>query len=87
MWSQVEKGEQLIRADARHQPDVIVLDISMSVLNGIEAALRLKESGSKAKIIFLTVHEDRDLIEAAFFARGLGYVLKQPDGTSNQRRC
>jgi len=73
----VENGEQLIAADARHQPDIIVLDISMPVLNGIEAALRLKGSGSKAKVIFLTVHEDPDFVEAAFSAGALGYVLKQ----------
>lgn len=73
----VEDGEQLIRADARYHPDVIVVDISMPVLNGIEAALRLKESGSKAKVIFLTIHDDRDFVEAAFSAGALGYVLKQ----------
>jgi DNA-binding NarL/FixJ family response regulator len=72
----VENGEQLVEAEARLDPDLIVLDISMPVLNGIEAALRLKESASMAKVIFLTVHEDRDFVEAAFSAGALGYVLK-----------
>jgi len=73
----VENGEQLISADAHYQPEVIVLDISMPVLNGIEAAFRLKKSGSKAKMIFLTVHDDRDFVDAAFSAGALGYVLKE----------
>jgi DNA-binding NarL/FixJ family response regulator len=72
----VENGEQLVEAEARLDPDLIVLDISMPVLNGIEAAFRLKESASMAKLIFLTVHEDRDFVEAAFSAGALGYVLK-----------
>jgi DNA-binding NarL/FixJ family response regulator len=54
-----------------------VLDISMPVLNGIEAACRLKESGSRAKVVFLTVHEDPVLVEAALSAGARGYVLKQ----------
>ena len=57
-------------------PDVLVLDISMPVLTGIEAALRLQEAGSRARLIFLTVHEDLDFVEAAMSAGAVGYVLK-----------
>ena len=57
-------------------PDVFVLDISMPVVTGIEAALRLREKDSRAKIIFLTVHEDPDFVENAMAVGAAGYVLK-----------
>jgi DNA-binding NarL/FixJ family response regulator len=72
----VENGEQVIEAAINLDPDLIVLDISMPVLNGIEAACHLKESASRAKMIFLTVHEDRGFVNAAVSAGAAGYVLK-----------
>jgi DNA-binding NarL/FixJ family response regulator len=72
----VENGERLIEAALNLDPDLIVLDISMPVLNGIEAACRLKESASRAKVIFLTVHEDPEFVAAAVSAGAVGYVLK-----------
>jgi len=57
-------------------PDVLVLDIFMPGMNGIETALQLKESGSTTKMIFLTVHEDPDFLDAAFSTGARGYVLK-----------
>ena len=66
----------MIEAVARLDPDLLVLDISMPILSGIEAAYRLKGSGSRAKVIFLTVHGDPDYFEAAFCVGDLGYVLK-----------
>jgi DNA-binding NarL/FixJ family response regulator len=73
----VANGERVIEVAVRLSPDLLVLDISMPVSNGIEAASRLKESGSRAKVIFLTVNEDPDIAEAAFSVGALGYVLKQ----------
>jgi DNA-binding NarL/FixJ family response regulator len=58
------------------KPDVCVIDISMPVLNGIEAAIKLRENGSKAGIVFLTVNEDEDFVRAALRAGALGYVVK-----------
>jgi DNA-binding NarL/FixJ family response regulator len=72
----VENGERLLEAADLNHPDLIILDVSMPVLNGMEAALRLKKSGATAKIIFLTVHDDPDFVEAALLAGALGYVLK-----------
>ena len=72
----VDNGQSLIEDACRLDPDLLVLDISMPVMNGIEATRHLKKAGSRAKVIFLTVHEDRDFIEAAFSAGALGYVLK-----------
>jgi DNA-binding NarL/FixJ family response regulator len=73
----VANGKLAIEAAVRLAPDLIVLDISMPVLNGIEAASQLKDSGSRAKVVFLTVHEDPVLVEAALSVGTRGYVLKQ----------
>ena len=69
-------GQSLLEAESRLKPDVCVLDISMPILNGIEAASLLQKSGSIAKIVFLTVHEHTAFLEAALEAGALGYVLK-----------
>jgi DNA-binding NarL/FixJ family response regulator len=72
-----ENGRDLITAAARLQPDVIVADISMPLLNGIEAARRLRKTPHAAKIVFLTMHEDATFATAAFRAGASGYVLKR----------
>ncbi len=69
-------GRCVIDSVACLDPDLLALDISIPVMNGIEAAENLKRSASRAKIVFLTSHEDRDYVEAAFSAGALGYVLK-----------
>jgi len=72
----VGDGQTLFDEAARREPDVLVLDISMPVLNGIEAARRLKAVGSRARIVFLTVHEDPDYVRAALAVGAQGYVVK-----------
>lgn len=72
----VEDGSELLRAELKMRPDVCVMDISMPIVNGIEAAAQLKQRGSAVKIVFLTVHEDPDFVRAAFETGALGYVLK-----------
>lgn len=72
----VDNGETLFDAAMKLQPDVIVSDISMPKLNGIEAVKRLRETGCSAKAVFLTVHLDHDVVRAALEAGALGYVLK-----------
>jgi DNA-binding NarL/FixJ family response regulator len=57
-------------------PDIAILDISLGDLTGFEVALRLKDSGCTAKIIFLTVHEDIEFVNAAFDVGACGYVFK-----------
>jgi DNA-binding NarL/FixJ family response regulator len=69
-------GHALVEAALRLQPDVVVVDISMPLLNGIEAIKRLKEAGSTAKIVFLTVHDDPDFVHAALSFGNVGYVVK-----------
>jgi DNA-binding NarL/FixJ family response regulator len=71
-----ENGEEAVSAVLRLDPDVLVIDISMPVLNGLEAACSLRDTHCKAKIIFLTIHEDVDFVQAAFAAGARGYVTK-----------
>lgn len=73
-------GEELVEATARLKPDVVLVDISMPVLNGFDAVRRLRDGGSEAKIIFLTMHDDAALLSEAFYCGALGYVLKQAAG-------
>jgi DNA-binding NarL/FixJ family response regulator len=69
-------GQALVRAAIELKPDVMVLDISMPVLTGIEAANMLRKAGVTARIVFLTVFDDSDFVDAAFAAGALGYVVK-----------
>ncbi len=74
-------GRQALDAAKRLRPDVLVLDISMPVLNGIETARCLKEAGVKTRIVFLTVHDDPEFAREALEAGALGYVIKQRIGS------
>ena len=76
----VENGQALVDAAHELAPDVIVADISMPVLNGLDAVRQLKEQGVTAKVIFLTMHADDRLLAEAFRCGGTGYVLKQSAG-------
>ena len=73
-------GEELVEATKRLQPDVILVDISMPVLNGFDAVRQITESGTNAKIIFLTMHDDATLVSEAFRCGASGYILKHAAG-------
>lgn len=73
----VEDGQALLTAAKALKPDVILLDISMPVLNGIDAAHQLKKILPSAKLIFLTMHADADYVTEAFRAGAAGYLLKR----------
>ena len=72
----VEDGCMLVKEAARLLPDVIIVDISMPKLNGIEAVRKIKNEGNEAKVIFLTMHPDVTYATKAFDAGASGYVLK-----------
>ena len=72
----VSDGRALVREAQRLHPDVIVLDITMPILTGIEAAGELYEAGSKARLVFLSVHQSNAFVRECFAKGGLGYVTK-----------
>lgn len=69
-------GGALLEAVRRLDPDLVVLDITMPVYNGLEVARRLRERGCRAKLVFLTVHEDEDFVHEALQAGAAAYVVK-----------
>ncbi len=74
---QVSDGRALVEAAGELRPDVIVLDISMPLLNGLEAARQIKLKGRDVKLVFLTMNEDTDLAAEAFRAGASAYLLKR----------
>lgn len=72
----VEDGRALVAKALKLHPDVIVVDISMPLLNGIEAVRQIKKIDEHSKIIFLTMHPDVTYATSAFDAGASGYVLK-----------
>ena len=76
----VENGQALIDEALRLKPDLIIVDISMPVLNGLDAVRRLSQNNIGAKVVFLTMHADTRLLREAFQCGGVGYVLKQSAG-------
>lgn len=72
----VSNGPAALEAAASLNPDVIVLDMSMPGMSGLEVAQKLRAAGSAAQIVFLTVHDEEELILAARNAGALGYVVK-----------
>lgn len=73
-------GEELVEATLRLNPDIILVDISMPVLNGFDAVRRIRDQGSETRIIFLTMHDDAALLSEAFRCGASGYILKQAAG-------
>jgi len=72
----VADGRQAVDAVLALDPDVLVTDISMPLLDGLQVAKRLQSAHCRAKIVFLTVHEDQDFVAAALHAGASGYVTK-----------
>lgn len=72
----VGNGRSLFESAMKLQPDVIVTDISMPVMNGTEAVNKLRVAGCRSKIVFLTVYSDPEYVSYCLAAGGLGYVVK-----------
>ena len=76
-----ENGEEAVREVLRLDPDVLVLDLNMPVMNGLQVASLLREKHPRTKILFLTIHEEPEYISAAFSAGARGYVTKRRLGS------
>ncbi len=76
----VADGRALIEAASRLQPELIILDITMPLLNGIDAAVQIKKGLPGVKLLFVTMHVNPAYLEAALEAGGTGYVLKSAAG-------
>jgi len=72
-----ENGDQAVREIFRLDPDIVLLDITMPVMNGLQVASLLREKRPGTKILFLTIHEEPEYISAAFSAGACGYVTKR----------
>jgi len=77
----VADGKAAMKAATLLSPDVVLMDISMPIMNGIEAAERLVQSRTQAKILFLTVHDYPDFLKAALATGAAGYILKSQMAT------
>jgi DNA-binding NarL/FixJ family response regulator len=73
----VGDGRALVAAVETLKPDVVVLDISMPLLNGLEAGRQIKQKARDVKLVYLTMNEDPDLAAEAFRAGASGYLLKR----------
>ncbi len=72
----VSDGEALLTAAKRLKPDVMVVDVSMPVMGGIEAARQLADLHPEGKIVFLSIHESPAIVREALSTGAAGYVLK-----------
>jgi DNA-binding NarL/FixJ family response regulator len=72
-----ENGRDLVRMNEQLKPDVVLVDISMPELNGIDATRQLLKTRPDTKVIFVTMHADSDYLAEAFRAGAAGYVLKR----------
>jgi len=77
----VPDGRALMREAARLQPDIIIVDVGMPLLNGLDAAQRIREQLPKVKVVFLTMQDNPNLAAAALELGGVGFVLKQSGGS------
>ena len=72
----VDNGRDAVRQTRALQPDVVVMDLSMPELNGIDAALQIKEDLFRSKVLCLSIHREPGLVAAMLEAGASGYLLK-----------
>jgi len=77
----VSDGHALLELAQQLRPDIVVLDIAMPILNGIDATRRLKQIMPEVRVVFLTMNEDPDLAAEAFRAGASAYLLKRSAGS------
>ena len=75
-------GEEALKLAQQLKPDVILLDINMPQMNGIQALRRLKDMGTDSKVIILTIHDDKEYLFETINIGAAGYVLKDAESSS-----
>src|SRR5689334_6491480 len=79
--AKVADGRALVAAVKNLRPDVVVLDLTMPLLNGLDAARQIKQFDRSIRLVFVTMNEDPDLAAEAFRAGGAAYLLKRSAGS------
>jgi DNA-binding NarL/FixJ family response regulator len=79
--SKVADGRALLVAVREHKPDIVILDLAMPLLNGLDAARQIKQMDPSIRLIFVTMNEDPDMAAEAFRAGGAAYLLKRSAGS------
>ena len=74
--AEASDGTEAIRLALEHKPDVVLMDVSMPGMDGVEAARRLVEADGRPRVVMLTMHIDRDVIDRAIRAGAVGYLTK-----------
>ncbi len=74
--AEAKDGAEAIRLALEHKPDVVLMDVSMPGMDGVEAARRLVEADARQRVVMLTMHIDRDIIDRAIRAGAVGYLTK-----------
>lgn len=74
--AEAKNGSDAVDQVSRHKPDVVMLDISMPVLNGLEAARKIREDGHQCKILMLSIYDATEYVQGAVKAGANGYLLK-----------
>lgn len=77
--AEAEDGEALVRVAREHSPDIVIVDYSLPVLNGVEATRQLEKAAPKARVLIYTMYDEDMLIRNALVAGARGYVLKSED--------
>lgn len=77
--SQAENGEEALKLLMSVEPDIVLMDINMPKLNGIETLRKMRDSGIRAKVMMLTIHDDREYIYETMKMGANGYLLKDSD--------
>ncbi|MGZ4674404.1 MAG: response regulator, partial [Ilumatobacteraceae bacterium] len=74
--AEASDGATAIKLALEHKPDVVLMDVSMPGMDGVEAARRLVEADGRQRVVMLTMHIDRDIIDRAIRAGAVGYLTK-----------
>jgi len=77
---EAEDGQEAVLVTKKTRPDVVVLDISMPILNGVQATRQIRKFSPKIKILILSMYKDEEYVREVFHAGAVGYILKQTTG-------